>query len=1150
MATYYVDYENGNDNAAGGTGTPWKTMGKAQNAASVGDTIRLRGSAANSSSWFPTAITLNKALTWEADAGHTPTIDGGYNRSGTSYALGNSVPGSVEGSMLKVTANDVTLDGLRIQNIGGTAVSVTGHRFAMQDCTVNMTYAAGIIVDDRTDGNTEDVVVDGCTFTNTSYAWKDIGGQSGRNAVMLKGCTDLVFSNNTVAYSYKEGINIDKGSIRTIVEGNTVHTINHSAIYINRAADATVRGNVVYHTRRREFLGQSYSDRTAPHGIKIGDETHKQALSFAPSSGQRIYNNLVIGMGKCFIVANGTNYHTQLKNAYIGFNTFVGQVWQDAQGTSKTAIVVDIADNTSGRLHEKTIFENNLVYAPAGVQMVKIVGSSGILFRNNCWYSANGETAPTFARIREVTDSPLLARPWAGVTDVWPLVTGTGYDVNNYRLAQDSPCVGAASDMQPANGVTPPTITTDLSGATRNNLDRDGGQYYDIGALEQGGGTVETNTVTANFTQSATSGDAPLIVTFADTSTEGGTANIDNVVWDFGDGVTGTVVAPGASFPYIYSVPGTYTPVLSVFDTDLNLSDTKTGATITVTAPPIDNSPGTFDVIRTTMPAAATSKTLLFNLNGAAPALVIMWLTRATAVDTLTDGAMLSYGAATPTKQWCFTLNARDNQATSVTERYATQSACVVALEGGAVVGSAKTSSFAANSLTLEVTDGFPAGYLLTAMAFGGAQYRGVADTFFLGIQNSKATLQPGFQPEWYLFGSCTPQAWDVVEDNADFMLGMSDGTTHLAYSWRDVDAQDTMRVKAGLLPTGSVIKQGNNNGVAKFANYAAGELTVYLADIQRHFGYAAMDVPADTSIVVKQFSTPTTTGNQSYDCGIEPTGLIGLFTALDNFNHQNTYIYSDGFTLTATDVANTFGLAIASDHGAATSNTKCLATDSVKVIDGAGTTLLEGVITLTSTGFNINWTTVQATPRIFNVTAISATPSIIGPIVDFIATPTRPENGVVQFTDLTNPNGNAITAWAWDFGDGSTSTEQNPEHTYAEPGTYSVTLVVTNADATASRYRANHIVFELQNEWLGVFYPRSVTNRSTNRLYATDEANAYYGDEEHELEMDALEIDAYPEDMTRVSDKSTKARIVIDKDNAQLIIIWPDGSTNTMSFD
>src|SRR5690606_6420049 len=33
------------------------------------------------------------------------------------------------------------------------------------------------------------------------------------------------------------------------------------------------------------------------------------------------------------------------------------------------------------------------------------------------------------------------------------------------------------------------------------------------------------------------------------------------------------------------------------------------------------------------------------------------------------------------------------------------------------------------------------------------------------------------------------------------------------------------------------------------------------------------------------------------------------------------------------------------------------------------------------------------------------------------------------------------------DFGDGATSTEQHPTHTYAEPGDYTVTLTVTDAD-------------------------------------------------------------------------------------------------------
>jgi len=48
-----------------------------------------------------------------------------------------------------------------------------------------------------------------------------------------------------------------------------------------------------------------------------------------------------------------------------------------------------------------------------------------------------------------------------------------------------------------------------------------------------------------------------------------------------------------------------------------------------------------------------------------------------------------------------------------------------------------------------------------------------------------------------------------------------------------------------------------------------------------------------------------------------------------------------------------------------------------------------------------------------------------------------------VQFTDTST---GSPTTWLWDFGDGNTSTQQHPTHTYTAPGTYSVTLTVRNA--------------------------------------------------------------------------------------------------------
>jgi PKD repeat protein len=49
----------------------------------------------------------------------------------------------------------------------------------------------------------------------------------------------------------------------------------------------------------------------------------------------------------------------------------------------------------------------------------------------------------------------------------------------------------------------------------------------------------------------------------------------------------------------------------------------------------------------------------------------------------------------------------------------------------------------------------------------------------------------------------------------------------------------------------------------------------------------------------------------------------------------------------------------------------------------------------------------------------------------------------VVSFTDMSNPGDSGIKSWFWDFGDGTSSSEQNPMHTYQESGTYEVTLTI-----------------------------------------------------------------------------------------------------------
>ena len=76
-----------------------------------------------------------------------------------------------------------------------------------------------------------------------------------------------------------------------------------------------------------------------------------------------------------------------------------------------------------------------------------------------------------------------------------------------------------------------------------------------------------------------------------------------------------------------------------------------------------------------------------------------------------------------------------------------------------------------------------------------------------------------------------------------------------------------------------------------------------------------------------------------------------------------------------------------------------------------------------------------------------------LGPVPDFEADPlpTAKVHETVDFTDLSSFVLGTIISWDWDFGDGNSSTEQNPKHSYTMPGTYTVILTVTGDNGCSS---------------------------------------------------------------------------------------------------
>jgi hypothetical protein len=127
-----------------------------------------------------------------------------------------------------------------------------------------------------------------------------------------------------------------------------------------------------------------------------------------------------------------------------------------------------------------------------------------------------------------------------------------------------------------------------------------------------------------------------------------------------------------------------------------------------------------------------------------------------------------------------------------------------------------------------------------------------------------------------------------------------------------------------------------------------------------------------------------------------------------------------------------------------------------------------------------------------------------------------------VLFQDSVNPSnwfgynlssGTGNLTYFWDFGDGNTSTQQYPFHTYAASGNYVICLTITDANACSSSSCDSSAAFRLQqvsatigqlniiNTSTGIvenntikntsFYPNPVNDVANLTFTATENANA-----------------------------------------------------------
>ncbi len=122
---------------------------------------------------------------------------------------------------------------------------------------------------------------------------------------------------------------------------------------------------------------------------------------------------------------------------------------------------------------------------------------------------------------------------------------------------------------------------------------------------------------------------------------------------------------------------------------------------------------------------------------------------------------------------------------------------------------------------------------------------------------------------------------------------------------------------------------------------------------------------------------------------------------------------------------------------------------------DGSSSNLANPAHTYTTAGtYSVSLTVTNSAGNDTTTQADLVTVAAHTPVAQFSAANT--DGGAPLTVDFTDTSTNNPTSWAWDFGDGTTSTVQNPSHSYATAGSYAVSLTATNSGGSNTRVRSD----------------------------------------------------------------------------------------------